>query len=149
MISNTIILNITTIIRSTFITTIIINFSTINMIIPTFNINITIMIIIVIITITGTITTIIIIFVFYVFLSIILILVIINIDLTKYNFLIFDSISLSSFIGYFLIYINLFLKMYFSLIKFSRIAFFSGIFVTVCFLIILMLQKQTILKKRN
>ena len=148
MISNTIILNITTIIRSTFITTIIINFSTINMIIPTFNINITIMIIIVIIIITGTITTIII-FIFYVFLSIILILVIINIDLTKYNFLIFDSISLSSFIGYFLIYINLFLKMYFSLIKFSRIAFFSGIFVTVCFLIILMLQKQTILKKRN
>lgn len=148
MISNTIILNITTIIRSTFITTIIINFSTINMIILTFNINITIMIIIVIIIITGTITTIII-FVFYVFLSIILILVIINIDLTKYNFLIFDSISLSSFIGYFLIYINLFFKMYFSLIKFSRIAFFSGIFVTVCFLIILMLQKQTILKKRN
>ena len=51
------------------------------------------------------------------------------------------------FIEYSAIYINVFLKMSLGLIKLSRIAF-SGIFVTVCFSMTLLLPKQTITKKK-
>ena len=60
----------------------------------------------------------------------------------------FSSISFYSFIKYSTVYINIFLKMPRGLIKLSKIAF-SGIFVTIGFLIILLLPKQTIPAKKK
>ena len=57
----------------------------------------------------------------------------------------FNSICFYHFIEYYTIYINVFLKMSLGL---GRTAF-SGIFVTVCFLIILLLPKQTIPTKKK
>ena len=56
--------------------------------------------------------------------------------------------SFDSFIEYSTNYINVFLKMPLDLIKLSSIAF-PGIFVTVCFLIILLPPKQTIPTKKK
>ena len=67
-------------------------------------------------------------------------------DLMKY-FLMFNSINFYHFIEYSTIYINVFLKIPLGLIKLSRTAI-PGIFVTVCFLIILLLPKQIPTKKK-
>ena len=71
-----------------------------------------------------------------------------KIDLMKYSLLIFNSIGFYSFIEYSKIYINVYLKISLGLIKLSRVVF-PGIFVTVCFLIILLLSKQTIPTKKK
>ena len=71
-----------------------------------------------------------------------------KIVLMKYSLLIFNSIGFYSFIEYSKIYINVYLKISLGLIKLSRVVF-PGIFVTVCFLIILLLSKQTIPTKKK
>ena len=58
------------------------------------------------------------------------------------------SSSFYFFVEYSMIYSNVFLKIFLGLVKLSRIAF-PGIFVTVCFLIILLLPKQTIPTKKK
>ena len=60
----------------------------------------------------------------------------------------FSSISFYHLVEYSTIYIDVFLKMSLGLIKLSMIAFL-GISVTVCFLIILLLPKQTIPTKKK
>ena len=60
----------------------------------------------------------------------------------------FNSIIFYLFIDYSTIYINVILKIPLGLIKLSRIAF-PGIFVSVCFLIILLLAKQTMPTKKK
>ena len=69
-----------------------------------------------------------------------------NIDLMKYSFLIFNSTSFFSCVEYFLIFIDLFLKMSFNLIMTSRIVA-PGVPVTVCSSIILLLLKKKTLKE--
>ena len=85
---------------------------------------------------------------FCTFLSIKLMLAIFNVDLTKCEFLFFNCKSLCSFSEYLLLYVNGFLKMLFSLIELSRFVF-RGIFVTVCFSLILLLPKEIILKQKK
>ena len=85
-------------------------------------------------------TLIITIFIFYMLLSVLLMLRFFNINLMKYSFLIFSSISFYSLIEYSAIYITIILKMSLGLSKVSSIVS-PGIFVTICFLIIPMLSK--------
>ena len=66
----------------------------------------------------------------------------------EYNFLIFNSISIYSFIEHFLIFIDLFLRTSFNLFMVSRIIF-PGVSATVCFSIIMLLPKKTILIKKK
>ena len=120
-------------------TTIIISVSSTNIIISTFMIDvITTIINIINITITSFITFIITIFI---------ISCVVKIDLMKY-FLMFNSISFYSFIKYSMICIYIFLKMPLALFKLSRMVFL-GILVTVYFLIIVLLPKQTIPTKNK
>ena len=120
-------------------TTIIISVSATNIIISTFMIDIiTTIINIINITITSFITFIITIFI---------ISSVVKIDLMKY-FLMFNSISFYSFIKYSMICIYIFLKMPLGLFKLSRMVFL-GILVTVYFLIIVLLPKQTIPTKNK
>ena len=85
-------------------------------------------------------TLIITIFIFYMLLSVLLMLRFFNINLMKYSFLIFSSISFYSLIEYSTIYITIILKMSLGLSKVSSIVP-PGIFVTIYFLIIPMLSK--------
>ena len=85
-------------------------------------------------------TLIITIFIFYMLLSVLLMLRFFNINLMKYSFLIFSSISFYSLIEYSTIYITIILKMSLGLSKVSSIVP-PGIFVTIYFLIIQMLSK--------
>ena len=75
-------------------------------------------------------------------------LVIFNADLIKCPFLFFNCKSICSFIEYFLLYVNGFLKILFSSIELSRFVF-PGIFVTVCMSLTLLLPKQIILKQKK
>ena len=149
-IMTSIIINITIIIRFIFITSFIISIFIINITnIPTFTINsTTISIIVITITITSTIILFITMFIFYVFLSAIVILFIANIDLMKYNSLILNNISFCSFIEYFLIFVDVFLTMSFTLIIVGRIVF-PGISVTNCFLLIMLLPKKSYAYKKK
>ena len=73
---------------------------------------------------------------------------ILNFGFMKFSFLIFNGTSFYFFIEYFRVYVNVFLKNISSLITLDRIAFL-GIFAIACFMIILLLPKQTILDKKE
>ena len=71
-----------------------------------------------------------------------------NVELIKCHFLFFNCTSLCSFIECLLLYVNGFLKMFFSLIELTRFVF-PGIFVTACLSLTPLLPKEIILKQKK